>query len=173
MTPEVGPEGWVKLIAEVIAAGSLIVGVLTYIKQKIADTRKQNEQIIRNWQRVAIYKAIAEANADNNGRSISFSELKNKYIAATVEFGDTEIPKNEIQDSALRLALMSLLEGKLIELLEDGTYRLSFISSWKQELERIQLTNMNKERLSRIIEAKLATSLGRKQGKSELWDTLD
>lgn len=170
------PEVWVRIIAEVIAAGSLVVGVLTFMrstsqsqKQKIDEAKKRDEQIIRNWQRVAIYKAIGEVNA-RDGRPISFNDLKHEYVAATVEFTDTEIPKNEIRDSALRLALMSLLEGKLVELLEDGKYRLVFRSSWDLRRQEIELIKLSEERIISNIKSTLYKNKG--LDKIELWRAL-
>ena len=70
MNPEL--DQVIKLIAAVIAAGSLLIGVLTFwrstaqlekqkaeeLKTQDEEKKKRDEEIVRNWQRVAVYQEI-------------------------------------------------------------------------------------------------------------------
>jgi hypothetical protein len=133
---------------------------------------KKTEETIKNWQRVAIYKAIADGNS-KEGRPITFDDLKGFYLkAAQQDFFDKEITKDKIQDSSILLALMSLIEGKLIDLLEDGRYRLVFSSSWAQKLRDLELMELTEKRLGEKIKVKLDRETGR-YDKAELWEALE
>ena len=169
---------WIQPILGLIGAGSLCVGVFTYIrsqseiKQQRAEIKKQRDDvIIRNWQRVAIYKAIADGNA-KQGRPIELTEIKKAYVAAALEFRDLDIPKDEIQDSALQRVLMSLIENQLIEMMENGRYRLVFVSSWEEKLKTLELIDLAEKRLGELIVISLNKSSIR-YDKGDLWNEIN
>jgi hypothetical protein len=162
---------WIMLIPGFIGAGSLFVGVLTYMRSHLQIKKQRDETIIRHWQRVAVYKSIADGNA-RTGRPIDLSEIKRAYVAAALEFRDIDIPKDEIQDSALQRVLMSLIECRLIELMEDLKYRLVFVSSWEQKLKSLELMELTEQRLGERIVLKLNREAG-KYDKGELWGEIN
>jgi hypothetical protein len=170
LTPDVitTPDA-ITVTSHVATSLSLVLAAATYMYNVYRDRKKKTEKTIQNWQRVAIYKAISDGNA-KNGKPISFEDLQNAYVFNALTFKDTDIPKDKIQDNALRLALMSLLESKLIELQEDGKYRLVFSSSWKRRKNELLLIKLEQERLREKI--KLILHKTPKLDKAELWSQL-
>jgi hypothetical protein len=160
-------EATIKSISEVAASLSLIVAVITFLYSVYQTKKKKTEETIENWQRVAIYKAIADGNAAE-GHPVSFEQLKRSYYDAAFGYLDVDIPKEKIQDSSLLLGLMSLIQGNLIELLEDGKYRLVFTSSWEQLKKELDLIELTERRLREKIRILLNKEPG-KYDRADLW----
>lgn len=102
-----------KDIAEIATSLSLIVASLTLIFTFIERSSRERRREISDWQRIVVYETIAEG-------ASTFSEIKTSYVVAAQQYA--RLPKTDIQDSSLRLALMSLAEARLISVTDHKTY---------------------------------------------------
>jgi hypothetical protein len=71
------------------------------------------------------------------------------------------IPKTDIQDSELQLALLSLVEAKLIAVRLDGKYAAIRVSDQQEEVIRQFLKRSNSDRVAAEVLIKLDTESGK------------
>jgi hypothetical protein len=123
-------EGWLKDAADAAGALSLIVAAATlYFSYRSERTRKLREEVT-NWQRVVVYRTIAKGKTD-------FEEIKQAYLGEAQQLAGLELGKEQIQDNALMLVLMSLLESKLISLAAENRYLLTVASEGENQWREI------------------------------------
>ena len=146
-----------KEIADLATALSLVVASITLIYTLLDRNIRERRSEIEKWQRVVIFKQI-------DGFARSFDDIKRGYIDAAMQ-SIFPIPKSAIQDRELLLALLSLVEARLIAVREDGKYAAIRVSSSEEEMRRKFLDEMAKREarneLASSILVKLETESGR------------
>lgn len=100
-----------------MTAISTVVGVITLSFAFYEHHQKERAEEIAHWQRVLIYKIISE------GSGASFRDLKIRYVTEAQQLQTFKLPTREIQDDALRYALLDLQRDKVIYLAIGGFYR--------------------------------------------------
>jgi hypothetical protein len=107
-----------KDIADLAVALTFIVAAVTFIYTVLQKYQRDRRGELLSWQRLAVYQIISLRQ-----EPIEFGDIKSKYITEVSQFSDFKIPKKEIQDSAFKLVLMSLLRDRLILVAADNKYR--------------------------------------------------
>jgi len=107
-------------IAWIAGALSLVVATATFVFNVVDRTIKEHQDELLKWQRTIVYSIIQDGAA-------TFDDIKLRYLAAAQQIRDVKVPKKDIQDSALKRILLSLLEGSLISLTADGEYLVNAV----------------------------------------------
>ena len=109
-------------IAWTASALSLLVATATFVANAIERTGRERREEVLRWQKTIVYSIIQDGITD-------FTEIKLRYLAAAQQVSDLRVPKAEIQDGALKLVLMQLLEAKLISITAEHSYLLNVVES--------------------------------------------
>ena len=158
-----------KEIADLATGLSLVVTALTLIFAFWEHHVREKQRQLLNWQKVVVYKIIED------GHNV-FDDIKINYIAETQQFLEFDIPKEEIQDGALKLVLMSLLETKLISISLDDQYVLNKVSLQENDFKELAAGEMRKRMNQPRLLGKLYEFLDRESGKytiDQLYRTLE
>ena len=99
-------------IAWTAGALSLVISTATFVFNVVDRVIKERRDELLKWQRAIVYSIIQDG-------AITFEDIKLRYLAAAQQISDIKVPKKEIQDSALKLVLLSLVEGKLVSVTSD------------------------------------------------------
>ncbi len=102
-------------IAWTAGALSLVISTATFVFNVVDRVIKERRDELLKWQRAIVYSIIQDG-------AITFEDIKLRYLAAAQQISDIKVPKKEIQDSALKLVLLSLVEGKLVSVTPDWEY---------------------------------------------------
>ncbi len=99
-----------------------------------------------------------------------FDAIKAQYLANALQLSDLTIPKAEIQDGALHLILMSLMESKLIMLNNNSEYDLVKVIPDLSEEMRIQvheayLDMIKKREIATNVQSRIFEVLETEAGK--------
>jgi hypothetical protein len=147
-----GHMSFLQQIAWVAAAISMVVGASTFVITMIDRARRERRDELLKWQRMVVYSLVQQGYTE-------FDDIKVQYITAAQQITGVDVPKKEIQDAALRLVLLSLLEGKLLSLTVDQRYVLNVVDLDEQKKQTADLayqlfTNQVQERkaIARIFE---------------------
>ena len=100
-----------------VAAAVALIGLWLTIKE--GQVRNRQDEILK-WQKLVVYELI------RNG-TVSFDDIKIRYVVEAQQYGDVPIPRKEITDSSLKLVLLSLIELHLISLTLAGTYAINVV----------------------------------------------
>jgi hypothetical protein len=138
-----GLQLWISAVSVIVAASAFVFSIWT--------KRKADRDVeLRNWQRVVIYSLIEET------ASISFEDLKSKYLQRAQQLLSHKVPKKEIQDDALRRILLDLQKDGVVIRLEDLNYKVQVkvpMEAWAlEELKRQQIQRKLKPRVLTIVE---------------------
>ncbi|WP_419768503.1 hypothetical protein [Arcobacter sp.] len=96
-------------MSALIAAFALAISLWNYWED--AEQSK-----IEKWQEVAVYEFIL------NNKLSTFQDIKVGYITEAQQITTFSLPKNEIQDDALRKIILKLQSNNLIRLRDTGYY---------------------------------------------------
>jgi hypothetical protein len=146
-----------KEIAELATGLSLIVASITLIYTLIDRNLRERRSEIQKWQRLVIFRQI-------DGFAKDFNTIKRDYINAAVQ-SVLPIPKSVIQDDELQLALLSLVEAKLVAIRADGTYVAIRMSEAEDEMRRIMLIQINKREVMSRLGSKILVVLEKDSGR--------
>jgi hypothetical protein len=72
---------------------------------------------IREWQEVTVYSIVAQSGSTG----VSMDEVRGRFQAAAIDFGD-EVPNKEISTQSLRRTLLSLTAKRAVAMRADGAY---------------------------------------------------
>src|SRR5438045_8057389 len=101
---------------ELAKAVSAAIATLAFVWSLILWRRGERAKRILSWQQVIVLQIIQK-------KKSSFKEIKAEYLRSYQQLKDINVPKKNIQDSALMMVLMGLLEKKLIVVSWDGANR--------------------------------------------------
>lgn len=127
-----------KDFADLATALSLVVGALTFVFAFVDKAGRDRRTELLSWQRVIVYKIIEEGGAE-------FEDIKIRYVIAAQQFADFKIPKKEIQDGALKLVLLSLMEARLISRTDEGTFVVNVVSLHENMFKDLAVAQMHKQ----------------------------
>jgi hypothetical protein len=97
-----------KDIADLAVALTFVVAAVTFILTVLDKHQRLRKVELQNWQRLVVHEVCK--------KPVNFEQIKRAYLDAVVQFQEFKIPKKEIQDGALKLALFSLRASGLISL---------------------------------------------------------
>jgi hypothetical protein len=95
-----------------------------------------------------------------DGSSISFAALKSTYLQKAQQLLSLRIPKDEIQDDALRRILLDLQKDGVVIRLKDLTYQVQF----KVPLEAWAMEEMKQALPQRTLKPKILAIIERESG---------
>ena len=139
---------WTTTISVLIAACAFILSL--YIKYR--DERDAN---IRDWQRVIVYSLVEDSD------EVSFKDLKSKYLQRVQQLVFIKLPKDKIQDDALRRILMELQKDSLIVKNERANYQLQM----KVPVETWVLEQVRKKYHQDVLKPRILTIIERQSGQ--------
>lgn len=141
---------FVTALSTAIAAGTL--GFALY-----QHNAKENSEKVSKWQQTLIYKIISERSATN------FEAIKAHYITEAAQLTQFELPKEEIQDEALRYILLELQKDKLITVTSSKLYKplvdgpnqqfAIMLDILKTDFDRKSAYYIQRPRILRLIES--------------------
>jgi hypothetical protein len=140
-------ELWIAAVSALVAASAFVFSVLT--KRK-ADRNRE----LRNWQRVVIYSLIEDAS------HISFADLKSTYLQKAQQLLTLRVPRDEIQDDALRRILLDLQKDGVVIRQKDLTYQVQV----KVPVEAWALDEFKQMSRQRILKPKILALVERESG---------
>jgi len=130
--------------------------------------RERTGQILK-WQRVVVFDLIETG-------IVEYNEIKLHYLAFAQQFPEFKIPLAEIQDSALKVVLLSLLADKVISRTDEGTYVLNVVSLQENQLKNLAFAQVHKQMSTARLASKLYEFVDRESGKytiDQLYRALD
>jgi hypothetical protein len=148
-----------KDAADLATALTLIVATITFVLAVVEHRQRERDRRVQNWQKVVVYKIIQDGTTD-------FDEIKLRYVAEAQQLLDFELAKEAIQDSALQLALISLISDHLISRsLETGGYVLNVVSTQENEIKNLAMMQIQKKMAENHLISKLYETLEVDSGK--------
>ena len=152
-----------KDMADLATALALIIATATFVLAVLERKQREREKRIQHWQRVVVYKIIEDGGPDGPA---DFDWIKIQYVTEAIQVADSfKLPTKEIQDSALKLALMSLISDHLISKTNDGQYAINVVSLEENEWRAVAMTQMQKKMAENKLVSKLYETLDRDSGK--------
>jgi hypothetical protein len=146
--------------ADLATTFSFPVATLTFLLA--AHERNKNELRLKiiQWQRVVVYGVVEQF------QPADFSTVKDKYIVAAVQqqYQGFKIPGHEVQDGALKLVLLSLIEAKLILVGEDQKYVAARTSTYDEAMKEAAYARMQIEERHRVAIGKIFDYLTEQSG---------
>jgi hypothetical protein len=139
---------------------SLIVAAATFLFSFGLERKRRLTQDVTNWQRVVVYQSIAKGKTE-------FEEIKGAYLQEAQTVAGLELAKEQIQDPALRLVLMSLIESKLISVAEGDRYVLNIVSDLENAYREFALQELKRRRAATQL---LGTGPARQIQTPHRWD---
>lgn len=122
-------------LKDIVEVVSVVIAAITFVFSLLERNAREKRKEIADWQRLAVYESIRAG-------STTFETIKLNYVVAAQQYPGIDIPKKDIQDGALRLALLSLIEAKLISLSVDGRYLLNVVSTDEEEYKKVLIKNL-------------------------------
>jgi hypothetical protein len=101
-------------ISQIVGGLSLPVAAATFLVAQIERTRRARQEQLQAWQKVVVFRLIADGESD-------FNSLRLSYLATVLQF-EEKLPKSDLQDATLQLLLMQLLADELVMLTEANEY---------------------------------------------------
>ena len=148
-----------KDFADLATALTLIVAAVTFILAVIEHRQREREKRTQNWQKVVVYKIIEDGASD-------FDQIKVLYVTAAQQLLHFKLAKEEIQDDALRLALMTLVQEHLISKSSDtGGYLINAVSTKENELKEAMFAQFHKKMAENALISRLYQTLDADSGK--------
>ena len=130
-----------KEFAELGEALSMVVAALALCFAVYERRTREKDRRILEWQRVVVYGLI-------DSGATTFNDLKVRYVTAASQFQDVEIPKGNIQDSALRLVLLALIRDRLVSQSSPDNFIVNTVSL--EETRAKQAVYQNHERVATL-----------------------
>lgn len=113
--------------AKLATAASALVAVATMVASSIVWYRNIQEERIRDWQTTVVYSILSKAPR----AGLKFEEVRSEYIKEAQAWASFDIPKKEIQESALRRVLLGLHSHHVVEVDVDGHYAVQATPPFK------------------------------------------
>jgi hypothetical protein len=144
-------------LAHYAEALTFVIATITLIVALIDRNRVERREELRKWQRLNIYELVVSG-------PIDFAEIKAGYLQAA-QTSLKPIARKDIQDDEMRLAILSLIEAKLIALRSDNKYVPYVVSDSDEVLRKNFMATMlareNRDRVSAQVVRKLETESGK------------
>jgi hypothetical protein len=144
-----------EYIGSIPVAISALVATATFIVSVVLRRRTEREQEVARWQRVVVYSIVNEL------RNATFKDIKSRYLENAAQVSTFRLPKEEIQDDALRRILLELMRDDIVVQDSQGSYRISakpYMEEWAQEaLEDMLLERRLKPKILRMVERQSGT----------------
>jgi hypothetical protein len=131
-------EVWIAAIAATVATMAFLLSLWIRLTT-------ERELQLRKWQRVVVYSIIQDL------RRVSFEELKQRYLQSAQQFLTRSVPKAEIQDDALKLALLELQKENAIVRNSDLKYYLATKDELPADVMRSLTSFVEKDRMKMAI----------------------
>jgi hypothetical protein len=145
-------------IANLATALSLVVATLAFLLSVIDRNSRERSADVLKWQRVVVYQLIESGNT-------AFSDIKVHYLAAAQQLTNVRLPKREIQDGALQLILLSLMEARLVSKTDQGTFAVNVVSTQENMVRDAALIEFEKRALVTRAMSQVYDLLDRDSGK--------
>jgi hypothetical protein len=147
-----------KDFADLATSLTLIVAALTFVYTLLERNSRERRKELQDWQKVVVYQIVDEGTGD-------FDQIRVHYVIAAQQFPDFKIPKKDIQDGALRLLLLSLMESRLISITEDGQYIVNRVSLAENIMRSAAISQMQKKLAENKLLSQLFLTLDHDSGK--------
>jgi hypothetical protein len=149
-----------KDAADLATALTLIVATVTFVLALSEHRKREQEKRVQNWQRVVVYKIINDGVAD-------FDQIKIRYVTEAQQISTFKLPKEEIQDDALQLALMTLISDHLISKSADAdsAYLVNAASQHENQIKSLAMGQIQRQMSQNRILSKLYETLEVNSGK--------
>ena len=159
-----------KDTADLATALTLVVATVTFVLALIEHRQRERDKRIQNWQKVVVYKLIEDGASE-------FNEIKVLYVTEARQFSEFNLPQQEIQDSALRLALMSLLSERLIsKSAETGGFLINVVSTQESKIKDLAMIQIQQKMAQNLLVTRLYEKLDNESGRyttDQLYRALD
>ena len=103
-----------------IAAGSLVIGVITFIVTEVGKWRRARRSETRQWQLDTIGTILSEQKSTYT----DFDDIKSRYLRAADTYKDFNITKRYKQDVEIHRALFELQSKNVVSQDSAGHYRI-------------------------------------------------
>jgi len=156
-----GSAGMLHQLADLGEASALIAVAIAlfglWLSLRESQKRNRDNDFLK-WQKLAVYEAI-------KGGAVTFKEIKYQYIIGAQQYEELPINKKEISDSAIKLALLSLIEQRLISYTAEGTYAINVVSLSEAAQRALLFEEMIKRRGHQKIISNLLDLLETQSGR--------
>ena len=135
----------VKLVSTVIGWAAAVASLANVGIELGKINSAYHDHQLREWQAVVIYSVVEQAGV--NG--LSFAELRGRYLQASQQLAEFEIPKKDISDQALKFAVVDLLSRHVLSVLPGEKYKVAFEPSFIAD-DSSQFAALNRKLTDRI-----------------------
>jgi len=135
-----------KVLVQITAVVTGVVAVISLVVNLWGINQSLKERKIRDWQQVVVFSIIEKA----GNAGISFDMIKTSYIQEAQIAKDVDIPKDSIQEGALRLVLMNLLSNQLVFATPEGRY-VKWLTIPKMRLEKRTLYDSVQDKIVETV----------------------
>jgi hypothetical protein len=147
-----------KDFADLASSLSVVVAALAFVLALIERTTRERKSQLLGWQRVVVYRLVEDGISE-------FEQIKLHYVVAAQQYPDFKIPTRDIQDGALKLVILSLIEARLISRTDEGDYVVNVISLQENQLKNLAFAQVHKQMGVARLTSQLYEALERESGK--------
>ena len=127
-----------------VAAGSLVVGVITFVVTEVGKWRRARRAETRQWQLDTLGTILSE----DGSRAKDFRAIKAQYLQAAEIHKDFDISKQYKQDNEIQRALFELQSKGIISQDNAGYYKVKRDQTEAQIEEKLSKTQQDVKKLT-------------------------
>lgn len=145
---------WANIATSLSALAAIVTVFLTVRELNIRDRRERTS----DWQRSLVYSIVRER------PGVTYNDIKDRYLAAAMQFGYEELPREAVQDAALQRVLLSMIESHALGLDERGAYRAEYRSTANDTIMKMFMHDLRQREVFTKARADVLTLLERENG---------
>jgi hypothetical protein len=146
----------IETIGEVSKAASAVVAAIAFVWSLYLWRKGERAKQILSWQHVVVFEIIKDR------KTCTFNEIRSDYLHSHQQLKDVNVPKKEIQNLALKLVIIGLLEKKLVTIRkgesgQEDTYSISYhsVDEISNELRQLVIADLTKRNTLQKIASKI------------------